>query len=218
MDTVNLLGKPISVLVAAAVRLYRDGLEAVIELDVRFKALGAVATPSDAVLAARELRPDVIVIDVALGGGVKIIRALSEISPESRILAFAVEEDVSSILTYAGAGAAGFVSIHATSAELYDAIERTVSGELLCSPRMAADLLRRAAHGAGPREGMVTSFTARELQVLRLLKRGYPNKGIATALCISEATVKNHVHHILGKLHVTTRSEAAAISLAAHEC
>src|SRR5262249_39747545 len=93
--------------------------------------------------------------------------------------------------------------------------ERTVSGELLCSPQIAAQLLRAAAARTEP--AMFPSggiLTGREQQVLSLLNQGRSNKEIANALNIASATVKNHVHHLLAKLQVTTRSEAMALGAA----
>jgi DNA-binding NarL/FixJ family response regulator len=100
-------------------------------------------------------------------------------------------------------------------AELVEAIERTSAGELLCSPRIAAQLLRGAAHQASGLASRTADriLTGREQQVLSLLKQGCSNKQIAKELTVAEATVKNHVHHLLEKLHVTTRGQAAAAGL-----
>ena len=101
--------------------------------------------------------------------------------------------------------------------ELIEAIERTSAGELLCSARIAAQLLRQAAHQvSGFAVHMIDPIlSGREQQVLSLLKQGRSNKEIARELTIAEATVKNHVHHVLKKLRVPTRGKAAAANLAA---
>jgi two-component system nitrate/nitrite response regulator NarL len=140
------------------------------------------------------------------------MRAVRGENPDCRILAFAVREDIRAILDYAEAGADGFVTISGSISELVEAIERTAAGELLCSPRIAAQLLRRAAHQAKPtsEDDSARLLTIREQQIFSSLKQGLSNKQIAAALGIAEATVKNHVHHILEKLHVTSRSQAAA--------
>jgi two-component system nitrate/nitrite response regulator NarL len=93
--------------------------------------------------------------------------------------------------------------------ELVDAIERTAQGELLCSPRIAAALLRRAAGTGTPQAAAARELTPRQQQVLTLLSRGLSNKEISVALNIAEATVKNHVHHLLEKLQVQSRAQAA---------
>jgi two-component system nitrate/nitrite response regulator NarL len=103
------------------------------------------------------------------------------------------------------------VTANSSVTEFVQAIERTAAGELLCSPGIAAQLLRRAAHQPQPPgQAVGPILTSREQQVLLLLKEGRSNKEIGSALNIAEATVKNHVHHVLEKLQVTTRSQAAA--------
>jgi DNA-binding NarL/FixJ family response regulator len=135
-------------------------------------------------------------------------------SPDTRILAFAVREEIAAILDYAEAGADGFVTANSSVAELVEAIERTAGGELLCSPRIAAQLLRRAVAPPPASETDSPLLTQREQQVLSLLKQGRSNKEIGNALHIAEATVKNHVHHVLAKLQVPNRGKAAAASVA----
>lgn len=143
-----------------------------------------------------------------MDGALDLMRALRAESPRSRILAFAGREELEAILDYAQAGADGFVTASGSIPELVEAIERTAAGELLCSPRMAAQLLRRAASLAP--DGTGYNLTGRERQVFSLLKQGRTNKEIAVGLNIAEATVKNHVHHLLEKLHVSTRGQAIA--------
>ena len=133
-------------------------------------------------------------------------------SSKSRILAFAVREEITTILDYAEAGADGFVTANSSMAELVEAIERTVAGELLCSPQIAGQLLRRAAHERTRSASAGPALTSREQQVFSLLRQGRSNKEIGTTLNIAEATVKNHVHRVLEKLQVATRGQAAAFA------
>lgn len=204
---------PISILLVIGVRLFREGLETILNAQEHLHVNGSVATVLDAQNAIRTHRPDVVIIDVSLPD---VSRAIGEIGREStrpRILAFAVREDIGTILDYAQAGADGFVTANGSVAELVQAIERTAAGELLCSPRIAAQLLRRAAHTEHPTELTAASaLTIREHQVFSLLRKGLSNKEIASTLRIAEATVKNHVHHVLEKLQVTSRAQAAAAS------
>ena len=204
--------KRISLLIAVAVRLYRDGLSAALGVNARFTIAGTAASALEALTIVRDHRPDVAIIDVSIDQSIELIRSLRAESGATRILAFAVREDISAILEYAQAGADGFVTAQGSIAELVEAIERTVAGELLCSPRVAAQLLRRAAHRREPPDGDARdgALTIREGQVFGLLRQGQSNKEIASALNISEATVKNHVHHLLEKLQVSTRAQAAA--------
>jgi len=201
---------PITILIAAAVRLYREGLATTLKQRAHLRIEGTAATSLEARAAARDLQPDIIILDVALENILDLMRTLRSESSNSRILAFAVREDISAILHYAEAGADGFVTANSSVAELVEAIERTVDGELLCSPRIAAQLLRRAAHGKTAEAASGPALTTREEQVFSLLKQGRSNKEIGASLNIAEATVKNHVHHLLEKLQVATRGQAAA--------
>lgn len=212
MEAVHHADAPITILIAVAVRLYREGLAATLSAKSHFRVEGTVATPLEAQVAIRELQPDVVIVDVALEDGHSLIRTLHAENATSHILAFAVREDISTIIDYAAAGADGFVTASGSVAELVEAIERVAAGELLCSPRIAAQLLRRAAHQANRSAEHIAGpiLTSREEQVFSLLKEGSSNKAIATTLNIAEATVKNHVHHVLEKLRVGTRGQAAA--------
>jgi DNA-binding NarL/FixJ family response regulator len=204
--------KPISILVAVEVRLYRDGLMATLSAQAPLRVVGAASTPLEAQTATRDLQPDLVIVDASFPDIFGLLRALRAECSTSRILALAVREDITRIVDFAEAGADGFVTTNGSVADLVEAIERTVAGELMCSPRIAAQLLRRAAHHASRQaEYAVDSvLTNREQQVFSLLKQGQSNKEIASSLTIAEATVKNHVHHVLEKLHVATRGQAAA--------
>lgn len=200
----------ISLLLVVGVRLYREGLEAILTAQPHLRVTGSVATLLDAQTVMRTHAPDVVIIDVSLPDVCRAIGEIGRHDARPRILAFAVREDVGTILDYAQAGADGFVTANGSVAELVQAIERTAAGELLCSPRIAAQLLRRAAHAEPPPDAPVSALTIREHQVFSLLRKGLSNKEIASTLRIAEATVKNHVHHVLEKLQVTSRGQAAA--------
>lgn len=212
MESTGKRSVPVTIVVAVAVRLYREGLAAALSAYAHLRVETTAATPAEAAAAAREVQPDVIIVDVAFHDVCALMRTLRVDCSNSRILAFAVREDITAILEYAAAGADGFATSNSSMAELVNAIERTASGELLCSPQIAAQLLRAAA--ARTETSMFPSggiLTGREQQVLTLLNQGRSNKEIANALNIAPATVKNHVHHLLAKLQVTTRNQAMAL-------
>lgn len=203
----------VSILLVVGVRLYREGLEMTLQSQQHLRVLRSVATLLDAHTAIPALQPNLVIIDVSLPDVCRGLRDVRGDGTGPRILALAVREDIGTILDYAEAGADGFVTANASVAELVEAIDRTAAGELLCSPRIAALLLRRAAHGTSASDADAASLlTIREHQVFSLLKKGLTNKEIAGALRIAEATVKNHVHHVLEKLQVTSRAQAAAMS------
>jgi two-component system nitrate/nitrite response regulator NarL len=204
--------QPISVLIIADVRLYREGLAASLSSRDHLFVCATGAGRADAAARARDLAPDVVIVDIATRESLELIRDLHDLV-STKILAFAVEEVAADILECAEAGAAGYVTADASIEDLISAIERIARGELVCSPRVAARLFgriseRTAGHLANDTDAR--TLTTRERQVLQLIRQGHSNKEIAQKLCIAEPTVKNHVHHLLEKLEVATRSQAAA--------
>jgi DNA-binding NarL/FixJ family response regulator len=214
MDADRHARAPITIVIAAAVRLYREGLATTLKAQGHLHVSRTAGTSLETRAAVRDLQPEVIILDVALEDILGLMRTLRSECARSRILAFAVREEISAILSYAEAGADGFVTANSSVAELVEAVERTAAGELLCSPQIAAQLLRRAAHRrTAAASDVAPILTNREEQVFSLLKQGRSNKEIGTMLNIAEATVKNHVHHVLEKLHVATRGQAAAVGI-----
>ena len=195
----------------AAVRLYRDGLAATLSRFPHLIVTGTAGKRADAVELIERTHPDMGVIDVALDDARGLFSDVQAQMPATRLLAFGINEDISAIIDCAEVGAAGYVTVDASIEDLVAAIERTVAGELMCSPRVTAALFRRISDPSDPslRAGK-DALTVREGQVLALLPRGLTNKEIGSALKISEATVKNHVHHLLEKLNVGSRAQAVA--------
>ncbi len=203
-----------SVLIVAAVRLYRDGLAGSLSTCPRLAVVGTCANRADACERVRQLRPDVVVVDVATRESLDLIRDLRTDALPCKVLAFAVDEVAADIIECAEAGAAGYVTAGASVDDLVKAIEGIARSELVCSPRIAAQLFGRISE-RGERWSPVETkmLTRRERQVLDCLRQGKSNKEIAQALNIAEPTVKNHVHHLLEKLDVTTRAQAAHVAL-----
>ena len=206
------LPSTIRTLIVIEVRLYREGLASTLRDHDRLVVVGTAGTRAEALLAVATHSPQLVIVDVAMREALDLMSQLRAQTPTTRIVAFAVDEDIAAILDCAEAGAAGFVTANASVDDLVSAIERTIAGELLCSPRMAAELLRRAVNRPAraapePPQGVLT---VREQQVLVFIQQGMSNKEIASQLNIAEATVKNHVHHLLEKLDVPTRNFVTA--------
>jgi len=200
------------VLIVADVRLYREGLAASLMSREQLVVAAACASRVEALAQIERLDVDVVVVDMASRESLELIGDLRRLRAAAKILAFAVEEVSSEILDCAEAGAAGYVTVDASIDELVAGIECVFRGELVCPPHIAATLF---CHVAGRAERSLRgaerrTLTSRERQVLRLIQDGRSNKEIAQDLNISEPTVKNHVHNLLDKLHVTSRSQAAA--------
>jgi DNA-binding NarL/FixJ family response regulator len=200
-------------LIAAGVRLYREGLATSLASRDHLAVVATSASRVDAHARVLALVPDVVVLDMGTEGSLDLIRELRTAAPNVKILAFAVDEVSSDILECAEAGASGYVTSDASIDELAIAIERIAREELVCSPRIAAKLFGRiweSGERSPSGESEHRTLTSREREVLDLICGGDSNKDIAQKLNIAEATVKNHVHHLLDKLDVATRAQAAA--------
>jgi two-component system, NarL family, nitrate/nitrite response regulator NarL len=207
----------IRVLVISGICLYREGLAEMLD---RTGAISVVASASGVTEGLEEWNgldeaPDVILLDTVPPDGDIRIRTLLAALPDTRVLALTVPNKESEILAVAEAGIAGFVTSDASVAELVAAIKSVARGETLCSPSVVAALMRRLASLARSWADPTEPLTSREREILDLIDEGLSNKQIAQRLRIELPTVKNHVHHILGKLGVHRRTEAAALGRAA---
>lgn len=202
----------ISVIVAADIRLYREGLGEILGHAATLTVVATAADWPQTIESVRDLRPDVVLVDMAMGDSVGSVQALAATAPEVKIVALAVPEIGREVVAYAEAGVHGYVTREASLEELVAAVESIARGELIVSPRMAASLLQHVTTLARGRTSNwpEVRLTSRELEVVALIDEGLSNKQIGAELCIELPTVKNHVHNILEKLHVSRRSEAAA--------
>lgn len=199
--------------VLVAVRLYRNGIADALARDTRFRVVGRSGALQEAQTQLLLLpdAPAVTVVDLGLPEGAGAARSLRAMWPAMSIVALGVPEIDAKIVQLAEAGVDGLVTQDASLAELRDAVAAAVRREALTSPTVAAVLLRRVASLAGEhRVGDSTSLTRREREIVVLIGRGLSNKEIAQSLRIELSTVKNHVHNILEKLHVSRRAEAVS--------
>ena len=205
----------IRVLLISSICLYREGLTELLGRSGRIEVVGAGETVEDGIELYRSTSPppEVIVLDTLRVDGVEQVRAVREALGEVPVLGLTVPHRESDVIAVTEAGISSFVTPDASSEQLIEAIEGVARGEVTFSPSMAAALMRRLALLARDRShnGGDASLTRREREILTLIDEGLSNKQIAQRLRIEVPTVKNHVHHILGKLGVQRRSEAAAV-------
>jgi two-component system NarL family response regulator len=204
----------IRTLLVVEVPFYREGL---IELLGKSGIVEVVAAANNGETAERfalSVRPQVALIDVSMPDAAEAIQRIRAFPSPPKFVALAVNTSSDAVLRWAELGVAAFVPRSATLEDLLHILRGVAQDELYCSPAIAARLLGHVAQLASTahREGpSVVDLSPREHEVLTLLARGLPNKAIANALAISNATAKNHVHNILEKLRLHRRSEVAAM-------
>ena len=197
----------IRVLVVDDHAIVREGLRTFLSLQDGIEVIGEAADGREAIAAAQRLRPDVVLMDLVMPNvdGVQAMRSLRERVPEARVIVLTSFLEDDRLLPAIRAGAAGYLLKNVEPSELARAVRTADAGEALIDPAVAARLVDALASDHRPEQPL----TAREQDVLDLLARGYANKRIARELGIAEKTVKTHVSHVLAKLGVADRTQAA---------
>jgi two-component system nitrate/nitrite response regulator NarL len=201
----------ISVFVVSDVRFYREGLGRVLAAADGIVVLGTAPGTDEGLQLAAQLEPDVVLLDTATADGVWLAHRFAEASPAARIIALAVPQAEDDLIVLLEAGVLGYVTREQSLDAVVATIVDVVRGEMVSSPALRTLVARHvralAAEFCAP---VHARLTARELEILDLIAGGLSNKEIAKELAIELATVKNHVHNILEKLHVGTRAAAVA--------
>jgi NarL family two-component system response regulator LiaR len=209
------MSDPIRVFVADDHTIVRKGICALLSTKPEFELVGEAENGRDAVREVERLHPDVILMDLVMPemDGIAAIQAIKERQPDARILvltSFAADDKVVPAIK---AGALGYLLKDSGPQELVEAIHQVYRGEPSLHPTIARKLLREIREPANEAPSSVDPLTAREVEVLQCVARGLNNAEIARDLVISEATVRNHVSNILGKLHLASRIQAALYAL-----
>jgi two-component system, NarL family, nitrate/nitrite response regulator NarL len=192
--------------------LYREGLAHVLEKFENISVVGAVTDPDEFLAQITCFEADVILVQLTASKGPAGLRAIADAAPCAKVIALGVPNTEKDVIACAESGAAGYLLQHESLDDLVATVRAVARGELLCSPRVAATLLKRVRELAAERRSWAAQarLTPRELEIVELIDRGLSNKEIALCLSIEVRTVKNHVHNILEKLQVRRRGEAAA--------
>ena len=209
------MAEPIRVLIVDDHAVVREGLRAFLQTQEGIEVAGEAADGREAVEASARLRPDVILMDLVMPelDGVAAMRVLRESVPDARVIVLTSFLDDDKLLPAIRAGAAGYLLKNAEPKELARAVRAAHAGEALLDPVVAARLVETLAADGGM--DPIDRLTPREREVLVLIGRGFPNKRIARELDVSEKTVKTHVGHVLAKLGVTDRTQAAVLAVRA---
>lgn len=207
-------GRRIRVLIVDDNFVVRRGLQSSLELDPGMQVVGQAANGDDAIDRARELQPDVVLMDIRMPvrDGISAIEILSQACPTCRTLVLTWSEDPDHLRAAVLAGAKGYLVHGRFSPErLAEAVRVVYGGGALITPTIAPallDLVRDAVKTKSERTANGPILTPREVEVLELIVAGKSNREISEALFIEEKTVKNHVSNIYAKLHLKNRYEA----------
>ena len=202
----------IRVLLADDHVVLREATAELVDHQPDMKVVGQAGTGQETIAQAQELRPDVVVMDIAMPrvNGLDATRCILAQCPETKVLVLTAHEDAEHVIPLLEAGAIGYLPKTVSLNQLLDAIRATSRGESVLPPSVASVVVR---HMAGTRERTAESeLTSRELEVLRLVARGLTNYQIARQLGLSVRTVEAHLTHVYTKLDVNSRTEAALLA------
>jgi NarL family two-component system response regulator LiaR len=208
-------GGPIRVLLVDDHAVVREGLRTFLQLQDRIEVVGEAGDGEEALEQAGRLQPDVILMDLVMPrlDGVSAMRELRRRASPSRVIVLTSFLDDDRLMPAIEAGAAGYLLKNVEPAELARAVRAAHAGEALLDPTVAARLVQTIAARPSPRGTDSQRLTRREHEVLELIAHGRSNKRIALELDISEKTVKTHVGHLLAKLGVSDRTQAALLAV-----
>lgn len=206
---------PTVTVVVSRVSFLRDCIEDRLSHDPFIQVIASCAGIEDAISAAKQFDPLMVLLDAAFPGGTHLAARLRLSAPDAIIVVVALAETEANVLNWAEVGVSGYIPDTASLHELPDLLRQIRRGEQSCSSRIAGSLLRRigradAKGGAGARPPRL-SLTPQERVILRHIGAGLSNKDIARRLDIGLGTAKTHVHNIFGKLNLKTRTQVAAL-------
>jgi two-component system, NarL family, response regulator LiaR len=196
----------IQILISDDHKVVRQGLRMVLELDPDLEVVGEASNGEEALRMARRLEPAVVLMDLIMPvmGGIEATGEIRRELPDTEVVALTSVLEDASVTGAIRAGAIGYLLKNTEAEELRRAIRAAAEGQVQLAPEAAARLMREVRAPESPE-----ILTERETEVLKLLARGKADKQIASELFIGKSTVKSHVHSILSKLNVKSRTQAA---------
>ncbi len=204
--------EPITVMIVDDHEMVRRGACSYLEAQPDISVVAQASTGEEAVRLAQEFIPDVVLMDLVMPGmdGVEATRKVKDASPRTQIVILTSFHQDEYIFPALQAGAISYLLKDVKASELLEAIRRAARGEATLHPKIAARVIKTFRSLESETANPFTTLTERELEVLKLIAKGYPNDKIAEQLVISVGTVKGHVSNILSKLHLVDRTQAAA--------
>lgn len=210
---------PIRLLIVDDLQLFRECLTSFLIKHERFAVVGQAADLTEALQINKQLKPDVVLVGLGLDkkDALELTYEISTKYSPTKLIILGISELEQTVFEFIEAGANGYTLKQSSLNDLLDAIETVHRGEAVCSPRVAFSVFARIAQlsQSNSTQSAIISptLTVREEEILQLIVKGLTNKQIAENLFISFATVKNHVHNILEKLEVRSRTEAINYAL-----
>jgi len=205
---------PIRVLIADDHAIVREGLRWLLHTEPDMELVGEAADGVEAVVKARSLRPDVIVLDLVMPrmGGIEAIREIKKERPDARILVLTSFAEDERVFPAIRGGALGYLLKDSSPQELLRAIREVYQGQGSMHPTIARKVMRELQRPPD-RPRTEEPLTPREVEILSLVAQGLSNQKIADRLVVSERTVRSHISSVLGKLHLANRTQAALYAL-----
>ena len=202
----------VGVLIVDDHEVVRLGLRSLLGREKAIEIVGEAATAEEAVAQAERLQPTVVLMDVRLPdrSGIEACREIRAAAPDTRVIMLTSYADDEAVFASILAGASGYLLKQAGGLDLVRAIERVADGQSLLDPGVTEKVLEKVKRLASGQPDEVTSLSPQEQRVLALVAEGKTNKEIATALGLSDKTVKNYLSNVFDKLHLSRRAEAAA--------
>jgi DNA-binding NarL/FixJ family response regulator len=196
--------------------LLREGVAGTLAAERDLAVVGHGESADDALRLARELMPDLMLVDVSMrGGGINAVRAIMDVCPVVKIIMLTVSEREEDVLAAFRAGARGYVLKGVSGPELVRILRSVLAGDPYVTPSLAAGLLgewRERKAESKMDEDPLAELTRREREILELVAVGLSNKEVANRLKLTEKTVKYYMTNVLQKLHVRNRVEAALLA------
>ena len=209
---------PISVLLVDDHTLFRSGIRSLLQRYAEFTVVGEAADGVEGIKRARQLQPDVVLLDLNMPGmsGVETLQLMLQDCPKTAVIMLTVSEDAEDLSAALKAGARGYLIKNIDADYLVRALGRAAAGEAVVAEAMTAKLVTQlrnvgAAKTVPPSE--LDKLTPREKEILACLARGESNKSIARTLDVAESTVKIHVQNILKKFNLSSRVQAAVFAV-----
>ncbi len=194
--------------------MVREGLKYYLEVEDDIEVVGEAADGREAAALAGKMKPDVILMDLIMPGvdGVEGTRLCLKASPDSKVVVLTSKAEDDLVLPAVKAGALSYLLKDVSASDLAGAIRGAASGKPTLHPMAASKMMQQVQSDRGEQEGRL-KISPREMEVLRLIAKGFGNKKIAEALFISERTVKTHVTHLLEKLDLSDRTQLAIYAI-----